>query len=70
MTEREELIEYAEAHMSDMIPHDDPNYWESLREMAEQYADNIEHGFFPEMEGYDVECEDLPFSYEYTYKEQ
>lgn len=38
MTEREQLIEYAESHMSDMVPHDDPNYWESLREMAEQYA--------------------------------
>ena len=25
--------------MSDMIPHDDPNYWASLRQMAEQYAD-------------------------------
>ena len=39
MTEREQLIEYAESHMSDMVPHDDPNYWESLREMVEQYAD-------------------------------
>lgn len=39
MVTKEELIEYAESHMSDMIPHDDPNYWESLRQMAEQYAD-------------------------------
>ena len=39
MVTKEELIEYAESHMSDMIPHDDPNYWESLRELAEQYAD-------------------------------
>lgn len=39
MVTKEELIEYAESHMSDMIPHDDPNYWESLRQMAEHYAD-------------------------------
>ena len=39
MVTKEELIEYVESHMSDMIPHDDPNYWASLRQMAEQYAD-------------------------------
>jgi hypothetical protein len=39
MPDRDELIEYAVLHMSDMIPHNDPNYWSALKSLAEQYAD-------------------------------
>jgi hypothetical protein len=37
MTEREERIQHAMDLYSDMIPYDDPNYWESLREAAEAH---------------------------------
>lgn len=37
--EREERIQHAMDLYSDMIPYDDPNYWESLREMAESHID-------------------------------
>ena len=37
--EREERIQHAMDLYSDMVPYDDPNYWESLREIAENYVD-------------------------------
>lgn len=39
MTERELLIEYANTHLCDVISYDNPNYWELLREMCEEFAD-------------------------------
>lgn len=68
MTEREELIEYAAGHLCDMVPHDDPNYWESLREMCEQYADMmLDNGFTlnpPQVDNTEVELEDIWTDYE------
>jgi hypothetical protein len=68
MTEREELIEYAAGHLCDMVPHDDPNYWESLRELCEQYADMmLDNGFTlnpPQVDDTDVELEDMWIDYE------
>jgi hypothetical protein len=68
MTEREELIEYAAGHLCDMIPHDDPNYWESLRELCEQYADMmLDNGFTlnpPQVDDTEVELEDMWIDYE------
>lgn len=68
MTEREELIEYAAAHLCDMVPHDDPNYWESLRELCEQYADMmLDNGFTlnpPQVDDTEVELEDMWIDYE------
>lgn len=68
MTEREELIEYAAGHLCDMIPHDDPNYWESLRELCEQYADMmLDNGFTlnpPQVDDTEVELEDMWIAYE------
>lgn len=68
MTEREELIEYAAGHLCDMVPHDDPNYWESLREMCEQYADMmLDNGFTlnpPQVDNTEVELENMWTDYE------
>jgi hypothetical protein len=68
MTEREELIEYADGHLCDMVPHDDPNYWESLRELCEQYADMmLDNGFTlnpPQVDDTEVELEDMWIDYE------
>lgn len=68
MTERKELIEYAAGHLCDMVPHDDPNYWESLREMCEQYADMmLDNGFTlnpPQVDDTEVELEDMWIDYE------
>lgn len=68
MTEREELIEYATGHLCDMVPHDDPNYWESLRELCEQYADMmLDNGFTlnpPQVDDTEVELEDMWIAYE------
>lgn len=68
MTEREELIEYAAGHLCDMVPHDDPNYWESLRELCEQYADMmLDNGFTlnpPQVDDTEVEHEDMWIDYE------
>jgi hypothetical protein len=68
MTEREELIEYAAGHLCDMVPHDDPNYWESLRELCEQYADMmLDNGFTlnpPQVDDTEVELEDMWIDYE------
>jgi hypothetical protein len=68
MTEREELIEYAAGHLCDMIPHDDPNYWESLRELCEQYADMmLDNGFTlnpPQVDDTEVKLEDMWIDYE------
>ena len=38
--DREALIEYGMIHFSDLIPYDDPNYEERLRQMAESYAES------------------------------
>lgn len=68
MSDREELIEYAAGHLCDMIPHDDPNYWESLRELCEQYADMmLDNGFTlnpPQVDDTEVELEDMWIDYE------
>lgn len=68
MTEREELIEYAAGHLCDMVPHDDPNYWETLRELCEQYADMmLDNGFTlnpPQVDDTEVELEDMWIDYE------
>lgn len=68
MTEREELIEYAAGHLCDMVPHNDPNYWESLRELCEQYADMmLDNGFTlnpPQVDDTEVELEDMWIDYE------
>lgn len=68
MTEREELIEYAAGHLCDMVPHDDPNYWESLRELCEQYADMlVDNGCTPnppQVDYTEVELEDMWIDYE------
>ena len=68
MTEREELIEYAAGHLCDMVPHDDPNYWESLRELCEQYADMmLDNGFTlnpSQVDDTEVELEDMWIDYE------
>lgn len=37
--DRDNLIEYAKAHFSDLIPYDDPEYESKLQQMAEAYAD-------------------------------
>lgn len=37
---RQDLIDYAMSHLSDLIPYDDPEYDKHLRELAEQYADH------------------------------
>lgn len=66
MTEREERIQHAMDLYSDMIPYDDPNYWESLRETAEAYVQWEDDGcpeptwddFFVDPHEYD-ELEDL-----------
>lgn len=68
MSDREELIEYAAGHLCDMVPHDDPNYWESLRELCEQYADMmLDNGFTlnpPQVDDTEVELEDMWIDYE------
>ena len=68
MTEREQLIEYAAGHLCDMVPHDDPNYWETLRELCEQYADMmLDNGFTlnpPQVDDTEVELEDMWIDYE------
>jgi hypothetical protein len=35
---QKELIEYAKAHLSDVIPYDDPDYDVKLDELAKTYA--------------------------------
>ena len=42
--DRENLIEYAKAHFSDLIPYDDPEYESKLQQMAEAYADTEING--------------------------
>lgn len=42
--EREQQIQYAMEFLTDLIPYDDPNYWESLREAAENYVDWVDAG--------------------------
>lgn len=68
MPDREELMEYAAGHLCDMVPHDDPNYWESLRELCEQYADMmLDNGFTlnpPQVDDTEVELEDMWIDYE------
>lgn len=68
MPDREELIEYAAGHLCDMVPHDDPNYWESLRELCEQYADMlVDNGCTPnppQVDYTEVELEDMWIDYE------
>ena len=68
MPDREELIEYAAGHLCDMVPHDDPNYWETLRELCEQYADMmLDNGFTlnpPQVDDTEVELEDMWIDYE------
>lgn len=39
MNDREERIQHAMDFLNDIIPHNDPNYWESLRLAAENYID-------------------------------
>ena len=64
--DREERIQHAMSFLNDIIPHDDPNYWESLREAAEAYIQWEDDGcpaptlgdFFVDPHEYD-ELEDL-----------
>lgn len=37
---REMLVNYAKAVLSDLVPYDDPRYDERLQELAEGYADS------------------------------
>lgn len=39
-TNREMLVNYAKAVLSDLVPYDDPRYDERLQELAEGYADS------------------------------
>jgi hypothetical protein len=36
---REQRIQHAMDFLCDIIPHNDPNYWENLRAAAENYVD-------------------------------
>lgn len=66
--EREERIQHAMDLYSDMIPYDDPNYWESLRETAEAFVQWEDDGcpmaeledFFVDPHEYD-ELDELTF---------
>ena len=62
---REERIQHAMDFLSDMIPYDDPNYFEYLKEAAENYVDwedagcpMVETDWLDELYNEDI---DLPF---------
>lgn len=65
--DREERVQHAMSFLNDIIPHSDPNYWELLRDAAENYVDwedagcpVIEHDW---LEGFPDDAVDPPLFY-------